>query len=98
MTIVVLNIMIVYTYLLTKISPDESPDVNLQNSESTYDVSWTDSKNALIELVYALYASGAISHGKIYIPKNQPDISDSLSRSFRRPISRFPSHENPHRF
>ena len=60
---------LLYTYLLTKINPDENPDVILQNSESTKDVFWTDSKNALIELVYALYASGAISHGKIGIRK-----------------------------
>ena len=60
---------LLYNYLLTKINPDENPDVILQNSESTKDVFWTDSKNALIELVYALYASGAISHGKIGIRK-----------------------------
>ena len=60
---------LLYTYLLTKISPDENPDSILQNSESSKDVFWTDSKNALIELVYALYASGAISHGKIGIRK-----------------------------
>ena len=60
---------LLYTYLLTKINPDETPDAILQNSESTKDVFWTNSKNALIELVYALYASGAISHGKIGIRK-----------------------------
>lgn len=60
---------LLYSYLLTKINPDENPDAILQNSESTKDIFWTDSKNALIELVYALYASGAISHGKIGIRK-----------------------------
>lgn len=30
---------------------------------------WTNSKNALIELIYALYAVGAISHGEIGIRK-----------------------------
>ena len=39
---------LLYTYLLTKINPDENPDVILQNSESTKDIFWTDSKNALI--------------------------------------------------
>lgn len=58
-----------YTYLLTKINPDEDPDRISRNSGLTKDVFWTDSKNALIELVYALYASGAISHGKIGIRK-----------------------------
>lgn len=60
---------LLYSYLLTKINPDEDPDVILQKPESSKDVFWTDSKNALIELVYALYASGAISHGKIGIRK-----------------------------
>ena len=60
---------LLYTFLLTKIDPDENPDTILQNSESTKDIFWTDSKNALIELVYALHASGVISHGKIGIRK-----------------------------
>ena len=73
---------LLYTYLLTKISPDENPDSILQNSESSKDVFWTDSKNALIELVYALYASGAISHGKIGIRK----ISLMFQIIFRIPL------------
>lgn len=73
---------LLYTYLLTKINPDENPDVILQNSESTKDIFWTDSKNALIELVYALYASGAISHGKIGIRK----ISLIFQILFRVPL------------
>lgn len=73
---------LLYTYLLTKINPDENPDVILQNSESTKDIFWTDSKNALIELVYALYASGAISHGKIGIRK----ISLMFQILFRIPL------------
>lgn len=60
---------LLYTYLLTKINPDENPDAIFQKPESSKDVFWTDSKNALIELVYALYASGVISHGKIGIRK-----------------------------
>lgn len=60
---------LLYSYLLTKINPDEDPDAILQKPESSKDVFWTDSKNALIELVYALYASGVISHGKIGIRK-----------------------------
>ena len=68
--------------MLTKINPDEKPDVILQNTESTKDVFWTDSKNALIEIVYALYASGAISHGKIGIRK----ISLLFQILFRIPL------------
>lgn len=60
---------LLYTYLLTKINPDENSDMILQKPENTKDVFWTDSKNALIELIYALYTSGVISHGKIGIRK-----------------------------
>lgn len=60
---------LIYNYLITKINPEESPDSLLQNPESTKDIFWTDSKNALIELIYALHASGVISHGKIGIRK-----------------------------
>lgn len=60
---------LLYTYLTTKISPDERPDMLLQNAESIKELSWTDSKNALIELIYAIHASAAISHGKIGIRK-----------------------------
>ena len=40
-----------------------------QKTESPKDIFWTDSKNALIELIYALYASGVITNGKIGIGK-----------------------------
>jgi len=61
---------LLYSYLLSKINPDEEVDGLLLSSENNKkDISWTDSKNALIELIYALYASGVISHGKIGIRK-----------------------------
>jgi hypothetical protein len=60
---------LLYSYLMTKISPDENPDILLQNMESIKDLSWTDSKNALIELIYAVYASGAVSGGKVGVRK-----------------------------
>jgi hypothetical protein len=74
---------LLYTYLLTKINPDESLDTNLQKTESSKDIFWTDSKNALVELIYALYASGVISHGKIGIRK----ISLMFQVLFRIPLS-----------
>ncbi|WP_458252045.1 RteC domain-containing protein [Sphingobacterium siyangense] len=40
---------------------------------------WTGSKNAFIELIYALYANGSLSYGKIGIRK----ISLVLERLFR---------------
>lgn len=60
---------LLYAYLLTKISPEENPDTFFQNTDDIKELSWTDSKNALIELMYALYASGAISDGKLGIRK-----------------------------
>ncbi|MNF72739.1 RteC protein [compost metagenome] len=60
---------LLYNYLILKINPVDKPDMVLKNAESTKDVFWTESKNAMIELIYALYVSGAISNGKIGIRK-----------------------------
>lgn len=60
---------LIYTYLLCKITPDGHSGSLVDNPESIKNISWTDSKNALIELIYALHASGVISHGKISIRK-----------------------------
>ncbi|MGJ1528076.1 RteC domain-containing protein [Sphingobacterium spiritivorum] len=59
---------LIYNYMTTKLSPEQNPDVLLQHEE-TKDFFWTQTKNALIELIYALYACDAISHGKIGIRK-----------------------------
>lgn len=60
---------LLYTYLLTKINPEESPDLIAQKPERSKDIFWTETKNALTELIYALHASGAISYGKISVRK-----------------------------
>ena len=60
---------LLYTYVLTKINPEENPDMILQNLDANKDISWTNSQNALIELIYALYASNSIAHGKVGIRK-----------------------------
>ncbi|HAK77698.1 MAG TPA: tetracycline regulation of excision, RteC [Runella sp.] len=60
---------LLYTYLITKINPEENPDMILMNKDSGKDMSWTNSQNALIELIYALYASNSVSHGSIGIRK-----------------------------
>ena len=73
---------LLYNYLQTKINPDENQYLILQNGESTKDLFWTDSKNALIELIYALYSSGVISHGKVGIRK----ISLIFQILFRIPL------------
>ncbi|SFW66900.1 RteC domain-containing protein [Chitinophaga sancti] len=74
---------LLYSYLITKINPDENPDMVFKNTESPKDVSWTESKNALIELIYALYASNCIGFGKIGIRK----ISLMFQILFRIPLS-----------
>ncbi len=60
---------LLYTYMLTKINPEENPDTILLNGDANKDISWTNSQNALIELIYALYASNSIAFGKIGIRK-----------------------------
>lgn len=60
---------LLYTYMLTKINPEENPDMILNDLEMNKDISWTNSQNALIELIYALYASNSIAYGKIGIRK-----------------------------
>lgn len=60
---------LLYTYMLTKVNPEENPDMVLINGDANKDISWTNSQNALIELIYALYASNSIAHGKIGIRK-----------------------------
>lgn len=73
---------LLYTYLTTKISPDKAPDTLLQNGTTNKDIFWTDSKNALVELIYALHAVRAISHGKLGIRK----ISMVFQILFRTPL------------
>ncbi|QQT46629.1 RteC protein [Sphingobacterium multivorum] len=58
-----------YSYMLTKINPEVNPDMILINGDANKDISWTNSQNALIELIYALYASSSIAYGKIGIRK-----------------------------
>ncbi len=70
---------LLYTYILQKISDD-----NIAGSLSARDIPsdaihWTDSKNTLIELIYALYANGSLSYGKVGIRK----ISLVLERLFQ---------------
>ncbi|MFC6095484.1 RteC domain-containing protein [Flavobacterium qiangtangense] len=72
---------LIYVYLTRKINPDESSEL-LQQSDAAKEICWTDSKNALIELIYALHASGVISHGKIGIRK----VSLVFQLLFRIPL------------
>jgi hypothetical protein len=56
-----------YVYILSRIDP-ETP-VNFGSLDIPDDLQWTGTKNALIELIYALYISGVLSHGKIGVRK-----------------------------
>lgn len=61
---------LLYTYLLNKINlPEENSDIILINGDTNKDIVWTNSQNALIELIYALHASNSISNGNIGIRK-----------------------------
>ncbi len=59
---------LLYEYLRSKLETNEI-DLNSHTSttNSVREIVWTDSKNSLIELIYALHASGSISHGKLGI-------------------------------
>jgi hypothetical protein len=54
---------LMYSYLMSKIKPDF---VEVPEDKDFY---WSDTKNALIELVYALYAANSISGGRVGIRK-----------------------------
>ena len=59
---------LLYNYLLSKIAPDEPENIFFPDDHGNgKDFFWTDSKNALIELIYALHGCGCISNGKIGI-------------------------------
>ena len=58
---------LLYTYILQKINDDEMADFSARDISDS--ILWTDTKNALIELIYALYANSSLSDGKIGIRK-----------------------------
>lgn len=60
---------LLYNYLIIKTNPVDRLNIASTNGESTENLFWTESKNSLIELIYALHVSGAISHGKTGIRK-----------------------------
>ena len=62
---------LLYEYLIQRMDSEEKPSIFQNQPVDSYnkDVFWTDSKNALVELIYALHASGAVSNGRIGISK-----------------------------
>lgn len=59
---------LLYNYIQQRLNPEDKSSFILQIGE-TKDILWTQTKNALIELIYALHAVDAISHGKLGIRK-----------------------------
>lgn len=80
---------LLYTYILQKINDDEMADFSARDISDS--ILWTDTKNALIELIYALYANSSLSNGKIGIRT----ISLALERMFQ--ISLGDLHHSFHR-
>lgn len=71
---------LLYNYLLSRISPEEPEGLFFaEENGNAKDILWTDSKSALIELIYALHASGSISNGKVGIRR----ISAAFQNLFR---------------
>lgn len=58
---------LLYAFLISKAYPERP--VSFGNLDIPEDLQWTGTKNALIELIYALYVSGVLSHGKIGVRK-----------------------------
>lgn len=70
---------LLYSYIIQKINDDETGGSLSAKGISSDDVLWTDTKNALTELIYALYVNGSISYGKLGIRK----ISFVLEKLFQ---------------
>jgi len=62
---------LLYQYLTQRLNSVNHEKDEQQQLTDTYhkDLYWTDSKNALIELIYALYAAGSIANGRVGISK-----------------------------
>jgi len=70
---------LLYTYIIQKINDDNTGGFISARDLSSNNILWTDTKNALTELIYALYANGSISYGKLGIRK----ISFVLEKLFQ---------------
>lgn len=70
---------LLYGYLLARASPEQALETQ---PLATEDICWTGTKNALIELIYALHTSGAISDGKVGLRR----VSMVLQSVFRIPL------------
>lgn len=71
---------LLYAFLLSRIDPDTND--GFQSIHMSKELKWTGTKNALIELVYALYVSGVISNGKVGVRK----LSQIFQGIFKIPL------------
>lgn len=60
---------LLHSYVCSKLSKREEFGKEPLASTENREFSWTDSKNALIELIYALHISGSVSHGRAGIKR-----------------------------
>lgn len=60
---------LLFSYYLSKISQKDSNNTGSSPMPENGSFSWTDSKNALIELIYALHAAGSVSNGRAGLRK-----------------------------
>lgn len=60
---------LLYSHLISKITPEIQPEFMTSSDESLKDLRWSDSRNALIEMIYAIYAAKSVSDGKLSIRK-----------------------------
>lgn len=59
---------LLHSYVSSKINPkEEIAKISVDSTDMGF--SWTDSKNALIELIYALHISGSVSNGRAGLKK-----------------------------
>ena len=65
----ILSFDLLHSYVCSKISKREEFGRDNVVSVESREFSWTDSKNALIELIYALHISGSVSNGRAGIKR-----------------------------
>lgn len=60
---------LLHEYLQLRLNPDILQQSSTSGLQNYADLFWTDSKNALIELIYALHAARSVSNGRLGVGK-----------------------------
>lgn len=76
---------LLYAYIRNKLDPQAESESMALTYINYDDMFWTDSKNALIELIYALYAARSLSNGRLAISK----ISTIIEKLFQIELGDF---------